>query len=562
MNPVEPSRLPDWSAVPGNSEADRVLVNRRLAYFGAAFSLLSFAFYLRNIISISLSERIWPPVGHPLLLIHAAAIAVGALEWWLCRNGKRSARQLNLIDVGCLLCSMLLYAALTVYEARGFAHAVAVQSAGAEILLVALIVLSLVVTRAIIVPATVRRTFWVSTAAAAIGPVTAYLITASSFPADLLRQRPWLPLTEAIYVGMWGFLAVSVSTIAARVIHGLQQRVRDVNEVGQYTLEEKIGEGGMGVVYLARHALLRRPTAIKLLAPGRASEQAVRRFEQEVQLTSALTHPNTIAIFDFGRTPDGVFYYAMEYLDGINLEDLVEHDGAQAAGRVVHILRQVCGALVEAHAVGLIHRDIKPANLMLCVRGRVPDQVKVLDFGLVKEHREAPGAVGLSAIGALVGTPAYLAPEAIRDPASVDARSDLYAVGAVGYQLLVGEPVFAGNTVFEVCAQHLQTQPVAPSARLPEPPPPELEALLLRCLAKDPAARPPSAGDILVELDRIAGPPARVTWTLGDADQWWRMVAPRIRRQIAAARGAGGSTPGPQTVAVDLGRRAARPLGA
>src|SRR6185369_2637724 len=182
----------------------------------------------------------------------------------------------------------------------------------------------IILTHAIIVPATVRRMFWLSAAAASLGPIAAYLVVVVGVPREILERKPWFPLNEAGYVAMWGFLTVAVSTIAARVIHGLQQRVRDADEIGQYRLLEKIGEGGMGVVYLARHALLRRPTALKLLAADRAGEHAVRRFEREVQLTSALTHPNTIAIFDFGRTPDGVFYYAMEYLDGITLEDLIE----------------------------------------------------------------------------------------------------------------------------------------------------------------------------------------------------------------------------------------------
>jgi eukaryotic-like serine/threonine-protein kinase len=554
-----PGSLPDWSAVPGNSEADRVLVNRRVAYFGGAFALLSLAFYVRNVALISFMERAWPPVGHPILLLHTAAIGVGTLQWLLCRKGRRSAKTLNLIDVGGLLASMALYAALTIAEASGFEHAVAVESAGAEVLLIALIMMALVVTHAIIVPATVRRMFWVSSAAAAIGPVAAYLITAWSFPVEVLQRKPWMPVTQAMYVGMWGFMTVAVSTIAAKVIHGLQQRVRAANEVGQYRLEEKIGEGGMGVVYLARHALLRRPTAIKLLAADRAGEQAVQRFEQEVQLTSALTHPNTIAIFDFGRTPDGIFYYAMEYLDGVTLEDLVAHAGAQPPARIVHILQQVCGALVEAHAVGLVHRDIKPANLMLCVRGRVPDHIKVLDFGLVKDYG-IDGSAGLSAVGVVMGTPAYLAPEAIRDPSSIDARSDLYAVGAVGYHLLVGEPVFRGRTVFEICAQHLHSQPTFPSPRPHERNPIALERLVLRCLAKDPSERPASAAQIIDELDALArsGTEELGTWTVADAQRWWQDESPAVTRAVKAER-TRGSTPGPGTVAVDLTRRGVPP---
>jgi serine/threonine-protein kinase len=418
------------------------------------------------------------------------------------------------------------------------------------VFLVALVMLGITLTHAIIVPLDVRSMFWLSSASCAIAIVSAYLVSIVGLPAELLAEKPWLPVNQAIFVSVWALLAVTVSSIAARIIHGLQQRVRDANEVGQYTLEERIGEGGMGVVYLARHALLRRPTAVKLLPPQRAGENAVRRFEQEVRSTSALTHPNTIAIYDFGRTPDGVFYYAMEYLDGITLEDLVAHAGPQPAARVVQILKQVCGSLSEAHANGLIHRDIKPANIMLCVRGRVPDQIKVLDFGLVKEHAAETDA-GLSVDGGLLGTPAYLAPESILDASRVDARADLYAVGAVGYYLLAGEPVFASQSLIEACLQHLHSAPVPPSRRVSTAIAPALDDVILRCLAKDPDARPPSALDLMRGLDELTD---IGTWTRSQAEQWWREQAPELARVVKAGRSSG-STPGPRTVAVDIERR-------
>ena len=539
-----------WSAVPLDAEAARQLARRRIGYFGAVFLTLSTAFYLRNAIAIAFVEQTWPPLGHPMFLLHTGAIAVHAAEWLLCRRQSLSLRQLYAVDAVGLVGAMAFYGALTVVEAGTLEHAVAVQSAGAEVLLVAIIVLALVLTHAIIVPLNVRRMFWLSAATAAIGVTCAALVTIVGLPAEVLQQKPWLPLNQVLYVGMWSAAAVSVASIAARVIHGLQQRVRDANEVGQYTLEERIGEGGMGVVYLARHALLRRPTAIKLLPAHRAGEVAVRRFEQEVRLTSALTHPNTIAIYDFGRTPDGVFYYAMEYLDGITLEHLVTLDGAQPAARVIHLLKQACGALSEAHAMGLSHRDIKPANMMLCVRGGMPDQIKVLDFGLVKEHA-SDAAMGLSVDGALVGTPAYLAPEAIANASRADSRSDLYALGAVGYWLLVGQPVFDGKTILEVCVHHLHSTPVAPSERSPLSIPPALDELILQCLAKDPERRPPSALELSRLLDAIEG---AGSWPRPHAEAWWKERAPALI-QTAKARSSENSSPGPRTIAVDLERR-------
>jgi serine/threonine-protein kinase len=305
----------------------------------------------------------------------------------------------------------------------------------------------------------------------------------------------------------------------------------------------------MGVVYRARHALLRRPTAIKLLSPERADERQIRRFEREVQLTSLLTHPNTIAIYDFGRTPDGVFYYAMEHLDGITLEDLVTHDGPQRADRVRQIMLQACSALVEAHQLGLVHRDIKPANIMLSLRGGLADHVKVLDFGLVKELSE-PEATSHSQ-PALLGTPLYLAPEAITNPEAVGPCSDLYALGAVGYQLLTGHPVFEGQTVVEVCSKHLMAEPEPPSLDGRLDVPEALERLVLQCLAKSPQGRPASAAAL---RDALRGLSLSHAWTPADAQRWWDERAPVLRARIAAQRGEAASD-ARATIAIDLKAR-------
>ena len=252
----------------------------------------------------------------------------------------------------------------------------------------------------------------------------------------------------------------------------------------------------MCVVYLARHAMLRRPTAVKLLRPEKTNEKSIVRFEREVQLTSQLTHPNTITIYDYGRTSEGIFYYAMEYVDGIDLETLVTRHGPQPEGRVIHILVQVCGSLVEAHGIGLIHRDIKPSNIILTRRGGLFDFAKLVDFGLVKAVDVGRVAV-LTPSDLIVGTPHYMAPEVIRHPDQADARSDLYAVGAVGYFLLAGRPLFEGGSVAEILFQHVGTKPEPPSVHRGNAVSPELESLLLGCLAKEPADRPrqcPGAG--------------------------------------------------------------------
>jgi serine/threonine protein kinase len=244
---------------------------------------------------------------------------------------------------------------------------------------------------------------------------------------------------------------------------------------------------------------------------------SIARFEREVQLTSQLTHPNTIAIYDFGRTPENVFYYAMEYLDGLDLDRLVDLDGPQPPARVVHILRQVCSSLAEAHSKGLIHRDIKPANIILCERGGLCDVVKLVDFGLVK-NIESSGDAAVSAANTVTGTPLFMAPEAIRTPDQVDARSDLYAVGVVGYYLVTGQRLFEGESVIEVCSHHLQTPPVRPSERLGKPVPEDLERLILSCLEKEAARRPQDARTL---ESRLSACECTGSWSGEDARAWW-----------------------------------------
>ncbi len=331
---------------------------------------------------------------------------------------------------------------------------------------------------------------------------------------ELPNQPSYDPRLVPISINGFATLAFAfVAGVITFVVHGLQRRVRAAMELGQYTLEAKIGEGGMGAVYRARHRLLRRPTAIKLLPLEKAGVRAVARFEREVQQTSRLTHPNTVAIFDFGRTEDGVFYYAMEHLEGVTLQKLVERCGALPPERVVHLLTQVAGALSEAHGKGLVHRDIKPDNIMLCERGGIADVVKVLDFGLVKDI-QAPEDVKVSTLDTIQGTPLYMAPESLTDPEGVDARTDIYSLGAVAYFLLSGTTVFTGKVV-EVFGHHLHTAPVPLTERSNVAP--ALSAIVQRCLAKDPGGRFASASSFAAAL---AACPVD-EWTQAMAVEWW-----------------------------------------
>jgi eukaryotic-like serine/threonine-protein kinase len=286
---------------------------------------------------------------------------------------------------------------------------------------------------------------------------------------------------------------------------------------------------------------------VKLVPLERAGEAALRRFEREVQLTARLQHPNTVAIFDYGRTPDGVFYYAMELLDGTDLEAMVGEHGPLPAGRVIHVLRQVCGALAEAHGLGLVHRDIKPANILLTTRAGEPDVAKVVDFGLVKDVQTTgtDGDPGVTSADVITGTPLYLSPEAILAPESVGARSDLYALGAVGFFLLTGRTPFEGRSILEVCGHHMHTPPPRPSAILGSPVPADLENVIVACLAKAPADRPADALTLRDQLDACA---AATEWSPAQASEWWRTHAPPSRPRPV-------SLTGPRTIAVALDER-------
>jgi CHASE1-domain containing sensor protein len=334
----------------------------------------------------------------------------------------------------------------------------------------------------------------------------------------------------AFGAGSTGLLAAFLGFAAVTSLRTINRLRRQVEKVGPYRLVARLGHGAMGVVWEARHALLRRPTAVKLLAPGTEGAHSLARFEREVQLTAGLTHPSTIAIYDYGRTADRVFYYAMELINGINLLQLVELDGPLPPARVVHFLRQACGALSEAHAAGLIHRDIKPANLMISVYGGIPDFLKVLDFGLVKDvgvvEQTRPGEAvessddaGLSQDGSLLGTPLYMAPEGMSDPAHVDARADIFALGAVGYFLLTGKSPFPGRTAIEVFRMERQGPPPPLSSASPNPVPSSLAETIGRCLSFTRDDRPVSAEalDAMLEACAVAPP-----WTVAQGRAWWR----------------------------------------
>ncbi len=508
------SRRSSRATTPEASREALAFYQRRVAVFGLVGAGLSGAFLVFGLLENA--RGLLAHIRQAFFQFHLAGASIAAAMWLLCRSGRRCLGFVRTVETVGFVGSCLAYEAM----------AWSIPLIGRPDMLL-LFVLSLVIfARAVYVPSSPLRTLVLGLIVGLPLPFGAYLRYRGVEPALFALLAPALRVSSVeqlasgagIGVAFSWLMAVLLATGASKVIYGLRREAREARRLGQYTLEEKLGEGGMGVVYRARHAMLRRPTAVKLLPPDRAGEASLARFEREVQLTASLTHPNTVTVFDYGRSSDGVFYYAMELLDGASLESVVAVAGPLPAERVTHIVYHVASALSEAHQVGLIHRDIKPANIILCRQGGKDDVPKVVDFGLVKDVERGTN-VSLTQGDVIAGTPLYLSPEAITAPDTMDGRSDLYSLGAVGYFALTGTHVFAGRTTVEVCAKHLHDAPETPSRRIGRGLPEDLESLLLDCLAKEPGKRPPSAGELCRRLEACT---SFGRWTPEKASAWWR----------------------------------------
>ncbi len=523
------------------TEGGRGFLQERVGLFGKVGFLISLGFYVLGALALALTSPaaiVWSYSVHGANLLHLTTTAGLGVMWLVCTKGPRFAVPvLRAFDTA---------ATFAVCASPAVAQVVWGRELPGQHFIMLLVVSNVAVARAVFVPSRPGRTCRLTLAS-----VTPTVIAAFAVDASVRVAGGYAPFP--IVAVLWSLCAVAIATVTSQVIYGLRQQVREASQLGQYTLEEKLGEGGMGAVYRARHALLRRPTAVKLLPLEKAGEANVRRFEREVQLTAELSHPNTVSIFDYGRTPDGVFYYAMEYLEGLDLETLVRADGAQPAARALHVLTQVAGALAEAHERGLIHRDVKPANIILCERGGMSDVAKVVDFGLVKQIEGTPLDPGLTRVDAIAGTPLYISPEALTAPEKVDGRSDLYGLGAVGYFLLTGQTVFGGRSVVEIASHHLHTAPVPPSERLGSPVPPKLEAAILSCLAKDQELRPRSAREL---LRLLVGCEDAGGWGEDLGRLWWetRGRAIRAEREARKAKPGEASSLPSLSVVLDEGR--------
>lgn len=378
----------------------------------------------------------------------------------------------------------------------------------------------LIVTYGLGIPNTWQRALCISLILSAVPYLNFYLLSlyeplvAQAFAAPYHHVPFPLPVMGAL---MGVYIAYTLNSMR-RAVHKAQQ-------FGQYRLQEKLGSGGMGEVYRAEHALLKRSCALKLIrADNDADRDAIARFEQEVQATAQLSHPNTVDIYDYGRTYEGVFYYVMELLPGLSLADLVELHGPLPPERTVHLLAQVCGALGEAHGLGLIHRDLKPANIFVTRRGGADDIAKLLDFGLVARTKTDQGEAGN---GLIVGSPLYMSPEQAEGK-PVDGRSDIYSLGAVAYYLATGQPPLARDTMLACIAAHATDPVLPPSLRNPAVPT-DLEQVILRCLEKKPEQRFADVSELAQALTQCS---CASQWTAEQAAQWWR-------EQYAAEKGAG-----------------------
>jgi len=506
----------------------RAFLQRRVGNLGLVLALIGLAFVVMRVIAVM-------AVGRPERLLSASMVShylgVGAsLAIWLgCRwTGDRRA-VIYAVELVGLVTTCSLYTVMAAGIPQAFRPEMTILLAFGVFLLA----------HAVHVPSSWQWTALLGTAMAVplvtgawviLTPMDPRIVEASASAAGSVQT------TEGSIIGIgmasvitWWIVIVSTASVASAVIYGLRREVREALRLGQYTLEEKLGEGGMGAVYRARHALLRRRAAIKLIRPDLAGEgahrvRALERFEREADATANLKSPHTIQIYDFGVSEDGAFYYVMELLDGIDLETAVKRYGPMPAGRVGFLLGQACESLEEAHAAGLVHRDVKPANIFMCRHGLRCDFVKVLDFGLVALAPEQDQTyLKLTRDNVAIGTPGYLAPEMAQHPDTVDARADIYALGCVAYWLLSGHAPFERDTPMATILAHLEEAPAPPSRVTELEIPKALEALVLDCLEKDPKDRPASAAEVARRLEAAV---TADSWGRAQAAEWWQRHAP------------------------------------
>jgi serine/threonine-protein kinase len=476
----------------------------RLRIMAAITTVAATALYIVAHVTTSLQQGA-QALGYftdPAHLVHLGSCVAGGYFWFVLRRKPLDGGTLRMIDMALLYIAIativLSYASNYEMGNRDYISFLAIW----------------VIARAVFVPSTARRTFLLSLPAP-LSVLALQLTHGNHYDMGGSLVEParfWFGIVPWDQTTL--LLACAIAALASGINFALRSQVEEAKQLGQYKLDTLIGTGSMGEVYRATHALLRRPTAVKLIRPEKAGPEMLQRFHREVRQTSRLTHPNTISIYDYGHTPENVFYYAMELLDGADLRAIVSETGPMPARRVIHILRQACGALAEAHALGLIHRDIKPTNLVLCAQGGVEDTLRVLDFGLVKDVTNTDAS--LTQLGDICGTPETLAPEVLGGlPAT--PQSDLYSLAVVGYFLLTGVSVYDASTIAEYVGHHLHSPP-PPLRGRDDSIPADLERAILACLVKKPDERTP---DVKAFRAALLGCADANRWTEENAASWW-----------------------------------------
>ena len=448
----------------------------------------------------------WPWPASPVA-VAAILLSLGLLAWTK-RPGLRPARLLDLA----LAYEVLLALGI------GIVNQWTPNTIGLSWICV------LILVHPLIVPAPPAKVFAASFAAASMDLV--------GLAVSGARGVELPPASVLVWTYLPNYLCAMLAVLPAHVRVRLEHHREAARELGSHRLGELLGRGGMGEVYRAEHRLLARPAAVKIVRPellGAADPERFRRivarFEREARVTARLCSPHTVAVYDFGVTDEGTFYYVMELLDGLDLDELVRENGPLPAGRAVSVLLQICDSLAEAHDQGLVHRDIKPSNVMLCRYGRRVDFAKVLDFGLAIPIEERAGSeIRITTETVLAGTPAFMAPEQLLESAPVGPAADLYALGCLAYWLLTGELVFRGSSPVEILVGHARSVPEPPSRRVELDIPPALDAVVLACLAKDPAGRPRDAEELATRLEEAVAEGDR--WTPEQARAWWKLHHP------------------------------------
>ena len=441
-------------------------------------------------------------------VINLAAVVASAGLWWVARSRHVSTSRLHTLGLGYEIVICFIIAMMTFWQYY-IVHRMLPNLTWVP---------ALVILFPLVMPGPPRRMLAAAVAAGAMSPLALFLLH--------LTARVIADGEAYIQTAVHSAIAVGFAYTGAKIVYGLGQEVTAARELGSYRLVERLGQGGMGEVWRARHRLLARSAAIKLIRPpgtqdGRpgASEDARRRFEREAQVIAQLRSPHTIELFDFGVAVDGAFYYVMELLDGFDADMLVRRFGPVPADRAIHLLRQMCHSLSEAESRGLVHRDIKPSNIFVCRYGEDCDFVKVLDFGIAKAAGvNAHTEPALTQQNVIHGTPAFIAPEQALGHSDLDGRVDIYSTGCVAFWLLTGQLVFDAETPMALLLHHTSTPPSPPSARTELTIPKALDQLVLSCLAKDPAARPQSARELSHRLTEVEG---ASTWTEDRARHWW-----------------------------------------